>query len=34
MELIVEAIENNNLGAEICIRYDESDGIIGCSIYW
>lgn len=34
MELIIEAIENDKLEAETCILYDESEGIIGCTIYW
>lgn len=29
----MEAIENSNLEAEMCIRYDESEGITGCGIY-
>lgn len=34
MELIVEAIENSELEADFCIRYDETEGVIGCGVYW
>lgn len=34
MELVIKAIENDELESEFCIRYDESEGIVGCTIYW
>lgn len=34
MELIIKAIENDELEAEVCIWYDESEGVIGCTIFW
>lgn len=34
MKVIVESVENNELKNEFCFHYDESEGVIGCSIYW